>query len=421
MPSNYSAPPTLADEIGDLTIANFASAAVQLSSEAFTDSNTIIQTAAAVDDRIEAKGYLTTSSATSTYAPIASPTFTGTVTTPNHANVDSVLTSVASKAPIASPTFTGTVAIPSYSDVASTLGTISAKAPIDAPTFTGTVAIPGFSNVATTLGEIATNASAISAITNGAPSLLNTLDELAAAINDDENFSTTITALIDSKASSANPTFTGTPNLSEGFSIGGTAVTSTAAELNILDGVTSTAAELNLVDGSAAGTIANSKALIYGAGGQVNATTLQIGGASITASVAELNILDGMTSTTAELNILDGVTATSAEINKVAGLTATAAELNIMDGVTATTGEINLLDGVTATTTELNKLDGFTGSASDLNFAKDLAATGVTASELDILDGNTSATSTTIAAGDRIVYNDDGTMKQVAISDLVTH
>ena len=42
---------------------------------------------------------------------------------------------------------------------------------------------------------------------------------------------------------------------------GGSAVTSTAAELNILDGVTSTAAELNLLDGTTAGTAVASKAL----------------------------------------------------------------------------------------------------------------------------------------------------------------
>lgn len=42
------------------------------------------------------------------------------------------------------------------------------------------------------------------------------------------------------------------------------------------------------------------------------------------------------------------------------GLTATAAELNIMDGVTATATEINVLDGLTATTTELNYMDGVT-------------------------------------------------------------
>ena len=98
-------------------------------------------------------------------------------------------------------------------------------------------------------------------------------------------------------------------------------VTSTTAELNILDGVTSTAAELNLVDGSTAGTVANSKAVIYGASGEVNATTLQVGGVSITATPAEINILDGVTSTTAELNLLDGVTATTAELNFVDGVT----------------------------------------------------------------------------------------------------
>jgi hypothetical protein len=73
-------------------------------------------------------------------------------------------------------------------------------------------------------------------------------------------------------------------------------VTATTAEINILDGVTSTTAELNLVDGSAAGTIVNSKAVVYGAAGQVNATTLQIAGTSITATAAELNFVDGVTS-----------------------------------------------------------------------------------------------------------------------------
>ena len=42
-------------------------------------------------------------------------------------------------------------------------------------------------------GKAATNAAAIEALTNGAPELLNTLNELAQAIGDDENFSTTVT------------------------------------------------------------------------------------------------------------------------------------------------------------------------------------------------------------------------------------
>lgn len=66
-------------------------------------------------------------------------------------------------------------------------------------------------------------------------------------------------------------------------------------------------------------------------------STLTINGTDVTATAAELNIMDGVTATTAELNIMDGVTST-------------AAELNILDGVTATTAEINVLDGASAET-----------------------------------------------------------------------
>ena len=45
-------------------------------------------------------------------------------------------------------------------------------------------------------------------------------------------------------------------------------------------------------------------------------------------------------------------------------ITATAAELNIMDGVTATAAEINALDGITSTVTELNIVDGSTSATS---------------------------------------------------------
>ena len=44
----------------------------------------------------------------------------------------------------------------------------------------------------------------------------------------------------------------------------------------------------------------------------------------------------------------------------------------------------------------------------------------VTTAELNFIDGNTSATSTTLATADRMVINDAGTMVQVALSDLVT-
>ena len=64
-------------------------------------------------------------------------------------------------------------------------------------------------------------------------------------------------------------------------------------------------------------------------------TDLEIDGVIVTATPAELNILDGVTATTAELNLLDGVTATTAELNLLDGITATTAELNYVDGVTS--------------------------------------------------------------------------------------
>ena len=57
-----------------------------------------------------------------------------------------------------------------------------------------------------------------------------------------------------------------------------------------------------------------------------------------------------------------------------------------------TTTELNILDGATVTTAELNKLSGFTGVVADLNYAKDLRATGVTTTEFDKLDGLTATT-----------------------------
>jgi hypothetical protein len=71
--------------------------------------------------------------------------------------------------------------------------------------------------------------------------------------------------------------------------------TVTVQVANVSD-LSASASELNLVDGSSAGTIANGKAVIYGAAGEVNATTLQIAGTSLTATATELNYVDGVTS-----------------------------------------------------------------------------------------------------------------------------
>ncbi len=139
---------------------------------------------------------------------------------------------------------------------------------------------------------------------------------------------------------------------------------------------------------------------------------------AVTATATEINILDGVTSTTAELNILDGVTSTAAELNILDGVTSTTAELNILDGVTSTAAELNILDGVTSTTAELNILDGVTSTTAELNILDGVTST---ATELNVMDGDTSASSITLADADRIVTNDDGTMKQVALTTLKTY
>ena len=74
---------------------------------------------------------------------------------------------------------------------------------------------------------------------------------------------------------------------------------------------------------------------------------------------------------------------------------------------------------VTSTAAELNLLDGVSGLVqADLT---KLAAVDSTAAELNIVDGGTSATSTTVVDADRVVMNDNGTMVQVAVTDLAAY
>ena len=232
-------------------------------------------------------------------------------------------------------------------------------------------------------------------------------------------------------------------------------VTSTAAALNILDGVTATAAEINLIDGGTSrGTtaVANGDGFLHNDGGTMRMTNVSkmadlFAGTGIDASSAVLSVAAAQTGITSifatDLKLgeddqtkIDFETANqihfylnnakdfsmtantftaesgSSIVVPAGGLTigstavdATAAELNILDGVTASTSELNIMDGVTATTAELNIMDGVTSTTAELN----------------LMDGGTSATSTTLASADRFVCNDNGTMKQVALSDLVTY
>ena len=135
--------------------------------------------------------------------------------------------------------------------------------------------------------------------------------------------------------------------------------------------------------------------------GTAEIDTLAINGTTVTSTAAELNILDGVTSTAAELNILDGVTSTAAELNILDGVTSTAAELNILDGVTASAADINLIDGITNGTVIASKAI-VTDSNKDITGGRNITISGeLDAATLDIsgdadIDGTLEADAITI-------------------------
>ncbi|ELO3132911.1 phage tail protein [Escherichia coli] len=90
---------------------------------------------------------------------------------------------------------------------------VDTKAPLDSPHLSGTPTAPTASQ-GTNSTQIANTAfvkAAITALINGAPGTLDTLKEIAAAINNDPNFSTTINNALALKAPLASPALTGVP------------------------------------------------------------------------------------------------------------------------------------------------------------------------------------------------------------------
>ena len=191
-----------------------------------------------------------------------------------------------------------------------------------------------------------------------------------------------------------------------------------AGGLQLADGaVTSTAAELNLLDGSSAGTVVNSKAVIYNVGGAVNGTTLsasqgitgsslQMGAYGLTnagalaisamnsnwtnagRTVADMGIL-----TTVDINggSMDGVTigAASAEAATVAALTATvdvaSDSLYLLDAGDSTMKRDSIADIVQAVAGGASA-GGFAASSGVMSLKLDSLSTTLTGSGIDGLD-----------------------------------
>jgi hypothetical protein len=157
-----------------------------------------------------------------------------------------------------------------------------------------------------------------------------------------------------------------------------------AAQSNItsLGTLTTLTVDNVIINGSTIGHTGDTDLMTVASGvltvaGEISVTTLDIGGTNVTSTAAELNILDGVTSTAAELNILDGVTSTAAELNILDGVTSTAAELNALDGITAVVGELNALDlGSTAVGTAIASKAVILDSNKDYTGIRNLTITG---------------------------------------------
>ena len=160
---------------------------------------------------------------------------------------------------------------------------------------------------------------------------------------------------------------------------------------------------------------AGSGAAVVDLTGSLDLASLIVAGVTVTSTGAELNILDGVTSTTAEINKLDGFTGDVNDLNYAKDLRATGvttSEFDVLDGITATTAEINLMDGVTATTQELNYVDGVTSNVqTQINTKAPSASPTLTtptlSSAITITGGTQSWTVT--AAGTNLTFAYNGT------------
>jgi hypothetical protein len=183
----------------------------------------------------------------------------------------------------------------------------------------------------------------------------------------------------------------------DGVNIGATTPGTGAFTALTVDNVVVNGANIGHTDDTDLITVANGVVTVAG---EVSATTLDIGGTNITSTAAELNILDGVTATTAELNILDDVTATTAELNILDGVTATTAELNLLDGGTSVGSSITVAD---ADGIIIN--DGGTMKTIPASAIKTYATSGATSGTVTSIVAGTGLSGGTITSSGTISLN----------------
>jgi len=146
---------------------------------------------------------------------------------------------------------------------------------------------------------------------------------------------------------------------------------------------------------------------------------------TINASGANFTAGDGLDLVGSELSL---------DLKANGGLVIESTELAVDLGASSITGTLAIADGGTGATTasgvraaldlevgvDLQAWDADLDTLSGMQSGAAAALAVLTATEVAIIDGGTSATATTLATTDRMVVNDGGTMVQVAFSDLVT-
>lgn len=148
----------------------------------------------------------------------------------------------------------------------------------------GSIAVD--STIATKTYADSAATTAVAAVIDSSPATLDTLNELAAALGDDANFSTTVTNSIATKLNSSAVSAYG---------------------LTLIDDADAATARTTLGLGTAA-TTASTDYATAAQGATADSAVQNLADLSITATAAEINKLDGVTATTAELNFIDGVT-----------------------------------------------------------------------------------------------------------------
>jgi len=175
----------------------------------------------------------------------------------------------------------------------------------------------------------------------------------------------------------------------------------------------------SVTNGMLAGSIADSKLSTISTAGKVDIGALEIDGASeMGAALADADLFivdDGANGT--EKSMLASRLPTYV-FSKVSG------DITIASNGTAAIGSGVIIDADVKSDAAiaLSKLGTTTASrALATSGTGAITVSDVTDAELAILDGGTSASSVTVEDADRVVFNDGGTMKQVAVTDLAAY